>query len=74
MKQQEIYTRKNVSTILGEGIVKNVFKIDNLELNIEVFLHSIGYFFPVATTDKYYEPEEEKLVMVIDWFIEEWLC
>ncbi|AFY58956.1 transcriptional regulator [Rivularia sp. PCC 7116] len=73
LKQQEISTRQNVSKILVEGIVNNIFKIDNLERDTEVFLHSIGYFFPVATTEKYFEPEEEKLIMVIDWFIEKWL-
>lgn len=73
LKHQEISTRQNVSKILIEGIVNNLFKIENLERDVEVFLHSIGYFFPVATTEKYFEPEEEKLVMVIDWFIEKWL-
>ncbi len=74
LKEQEIWTRQNISKILIEGIVNNLFKIENLELDVEVFLHSIGYFFPVATTEKYFEPEEEKLIMVIDWFIEKWLC
>ncbi len=73
LKEQEYWTRKNVSKILTEGIETNLFNIDNLERDIEVFLHSIGYFFPVATTERYYEPEEENLVMVIDWFIEKWL-
>ena len=73
LKQQEIWTRNNVSKILIEGIVNNLFKIEDLERDVEVFLHSIGYFFPVATTEKYFEPEEEKLIMVVDWFIEKWL-
>ncbi len=66
--------KNNVSIILKEGIKANVFQIDNLELEIdlEVFLYSIGYFFPMPTTEKYYEPEEEKLCMVIDWFIQKW--
>ncbi|MGB3692071.1 MAG: hypothetical protein WA865_19335 [Spirulinaceae cyanobacterium] len=66
--------RNNVLGILQEGIQKNVFQINNLEQDLEVFLYSIGYFFPLATTEKYYEPEEEKLCLVIDWFIQQWCC
>lgn len=70
LEEQSNFTRKNVSKILQEGIDSNLFKINNLERDVEVFLHSIAYFFPVATTERYFEPEEEKLCMVIDWFIE----
>lgn len=73
LKEQEYWTRKNVSKILTEGIETNLFNIEDLERDLEVFLHSIGYFFPVATKEKYFEPEEENLVMVIDWFIQKWL-
>ena len=38
--------------------------------DLEVFLYSIGYFFPMPTTEKYYEPEEGKLCLVINWFIQ----
>ncbi|MBE9213806.1 TetR/AcrR family transcriptional regulator [Plectonema cf. radiosum LEGE 06105] len=72
IEEQSNWTRKNLFKILQEGIETNLFKIDNLERDVEVFLHSIGYFFPVATTEKYFEPEAEKLLMVIDWFIEKW--
>lgn len=72
LKQQESLTHQNVSQILIEGINNNLLKIDNLERDVEVFLHSIGYFFPVTTIEKYFEPKEEKLIMVIDWFIEKW--
>jgi hypothetical protein len=44
----------------------------NFQQDLEVFLYSIGYFFPMPTTEKYYEPEEEKLEIVIDWFIQQW--
>lgn len=73
LEEQSDWTRKNVSQILQEGINNSLFFIEHLERDVEVFLHSIGYFFPVATTEKYFEPQEEKLVMVIDWFIEKWL-
>ncbi|MBW4508506.1 MAG: TetR/AcrR family transcriptional regulator [Scytonematopsis contorta HA4267-MV1] len=70
LEEQTNWSRRNVLKIFQEGIEANLFHIDNLERDVEVFLHSIGYFFPVATTEKYFEPEEEKLCMVIDWFIE----
>lgn len=72
IEEQSIWTRKNVSMIMQAGIDSNWFHITNLERDIEVFLHAIAYFFPLATTEKYFEPEAEKLIMVIDWFIEKW--
>jgi hypothetical protein len=36
------------------------------------FLYSIGYFYPMPTTEHYYEPEPEMLIRVIDWFVEQW--
>jgi AcrR family transcriptional regulator len=63
---------QNVLNLLQEGIQSHLFQIDNLERDLEVFLYSIGYFFPMPTTEKYYEPEEEKLCTVVDWFIQKW--
>lgn len=70
---ENIAVRNNVLNILQEGIQKQVFSIQNLEEALEVFLFSIGYFFPMPTTEQYYEPEEEKLILVIDWFIQIWM-
>jgi AcrR family transcriptional regulator len=72
-EEQGQIVRQNVLNILQEGIQLKAFQIDNLEQDLEVFLYSIGYFFPLPTTEKYYEPEEEKLCTVIDWFIRKWL-
>ena len=63
---------RNVLNLLQDGIQSHVFEIDSLEQDLEVFLYSIGYFFPMPTTEQYYEPEEEKLCMVVDWFIQKW--
>lgn len=71
-QEQKKEVKNNVLTILIEGIKANLFQIDNLERDLEVFLFSIGYFFPMPTTEKYYEPELEKLCLVIDWFIQQW--
>ncbi len=71
-QEQGKAVKNNVLSILHEGIQANLFHIDHLELDLEVFLYSIGYFFPMPTTERYYEPEEEKLCMVIDWFIHKW--
>ncbi|NJM75702.1 MAG: TetR/AcrR family transcriptional regulator [Acaryochloridaceae cyanobacterium RU_4_10] len=65
--------KRNVASILQEGIQANLFQCDRLEQDLEVFLYSIGYFFPMPTTEKYYEPDEEKLCIVIDWFVQKWL-
>jgi AcrR family transcriptional regulator len=70
-EQCEVFER-NVLNILQAGIDSHLFQIDNLERDLEVFLYSVGYFFPMPTTEKYYEPEEEKLCMAIDWFIQKW--
>jgi AcrR family transcriptional regulator len=71
-KEQGETVKNNVLSILQEGIQSKVFQIDCLEQDLEVFLYSIGYFFPLPTTEKYYEPEEEKMGLVIDWFIQKW--
>lgn len=71
-EEQGQVVRNNVLNILQSGIQTNLFQIDDLERDLQVFLYSIGYFFPMPTTEKYYEPEEEKLCMVIDWFIQKW--
>ncbi|MDJ0798351.1 MAG: TetR/AcrR family transcriptional regulator [Calothrix sp. MO_167.B12] len=71
-EEQGKVVRNNVLNILQSGIQTNLFQIDDLERDLQVFLYSIGYFFPMPTTEKYYEPEEEKLCMVIDWFIQKW--
>ena len=71
-EEQSTVFRNNVLELLQEGSQSRLFQIDNLEQDYRVFLCSIGYFFPMPTTEKYYEPEEDDLCMVIDWFIEKW--
>lgn len=70
---QNMAVKNNVFVLLQAGIQQQIFSIQNLERTLEVFLYSIGYFYPIPTTEQYYEPEEEKLLMVIDWFIEQWM-
>jgi AcrR family transcriptional regulator len=71
-EEQDKAVKNNVLSILQEGVQSDVLQISDLEQDLEVFLYSIGYFFPMPTTEKYYEPDEEKLCMVIDWFIQKW--
>jgi AcrR family transcriptional regulator len=71
-EEQGKVVKNNVLNLLQEGMESQLFQIDNLAQDLEVFLYSIGYFFPMPTTEKYYEPEEDKLCMVIDWFIQRW--
>lgn len=72
LEEQTIWMRENLRKIIQSGVDTNLFCIDNVEQDVEIFLYSIAYFFPIATTERYYEPEEEKLCMVIDWFIKQW--
>lgn len=64
--------RENLKKIIQQGVDRNLFYVDDIEQDVEVFLYSIAFFFPVATTERYYEPEEDKLCMVIDWFVKQW--
>ena len=73
LKQKEgEAVRENVHRILRYGIETNELKIQHLEKDLDVFLFSIGYFFPMPTTENYYEPEEEQLCLVIEWFLQQW--
>jgi AcrR family transcriptional regulator len=71
-EEQSTVFRGNVLSLLQEGMQSQLFQIDNLERDFQVFLCSIGYFFPMPTTEKYCEPEERDLCMVIDWFLQKW--
>ncbi|BDA66899.1 transcriptional regulator, TetR family protein [Calothrix sp. PCC 7716] len=73
LEEQTNWMRENLRKIIQEGVDRNLFYIDDIEQDIEVFLYSIAFFFPVATTERYYEPEEDKLCMVLDWFVKQWL-
>jgi AcrR family transcriptional regulator len=73
-QEQGKAVKNNVLSILQEGIQASLFEIDRLEHDLEVFLYSIGYFFPLPTTEQYYEPTEEQLCQVVDWFIKQWCC
>lgn len=79
--QQQRRVRETVRSILLEGIELQQFAISTdrdaeeivqVDRDLEVFLYAIGYFFPMPTTEQYYEPEEEKLCLMLDWFIQKW--
>lgn len=70
--EQNKMVRDNVLGILQEGVEQQHFKIDDLARDLDVFLYSIGYFFPMPTTEQFYDPEEAKLCLVIHWFIQQW--
>ena len=71
-EEQGKAVKQNVSSILQEGMQANLFHIEQLEQDLTVFLYSIGYFFPLPSTEQYYEPSEENLCLVIDWFVKQW--
>ncbi len=73
-KQQEDQSvAQNVMLLLQEGVETKVFRPIDVDRDGSVFLYSIGYFYPMPTTEQYYEPESEMLVRVIDWFLEQWM-
>ncbi|MEO0456875.1 MAG: helix-turn-helix domain-containing protein [Cyanobacteria bacterium P01_A01_bin.114] len=69
---EDLSVTNNVQSILQEGIREKLFEIKKLDRDLQVFLCSIGIFFPIPTTEQYYEPDKAKLCLVIDWFIEKW--
>lgn len=71
-EEESQVVRDNVAFLLKEGIQANVFKVENFEQDLKVFLYSIGYFFPKPTAEDHYELDEKNLEMVIEWFIRQW--
>jgi AcrR family transcriptional regulator len=71
-EEQGKAVKQNVLRILQEGVQSNLFHVEHLEQDLTVFLYSIAYFFPLPTTEQYYEPSEENLCLVIDWFVKQW--
>jgi AcrR family transcriptional regulator len=73
-KQQEDQSvAQNVMALLQEGVQTNVFRLADLQQDGQVFLYAIGYFYPMPTTEQYYEPDADMLIKVIDWFLAQWM-
>ncbi len=61
----------NLLFLLKNGIEKKEFKSKNPEKDIEILLYSLVFFYPLAGQIKI-EPEEDKYINVINWFIDLW--
>jgi AcrR family transcriptional regulator len=72
-QQEDRAVAQNVLMLLQEGIQSQLFQLKNLEQDGQVFLYSIGYFYPMPTTEQYYEPDADMLIRVIDWFLAQWM-
>jgi AcrR family transcriptional regulator len=73
-KQQEDQSvAQNVMMLLEEGVQTQVFRLADRERDGQVFLYAIGYFYPMPTTEQYYEPDADTLIQVIDWFLTQWM-
>ncbi len=72
-RQEDQSVAQNVMMLLQEGIQTQVFHLANLERDGQVFLYAIGYFYPMPTTEQYYEPDADMLIQVIDWFLAQWM-
>lgn len=61
----------NLLYMLKDGIKKEEFNSSTPEKDIEILLYSLVYFFPLAGQLKN-EPEEDKYLSIIDWFLNLW--
>lgn len=71
LEEEAKWMYENLLFILKQGIKKKEFVINNPEKDVEVLLFSLYYFFPLARENQL-EPDEKKLVEIIDWFIHLW--
>lgn len=69
LEEEGKWLYENILFIVKEGIEKGEFKSDNPEKDVEVLMYSLISFFPFAGQK---EPDEEKFLMIIDWFISLW--
>jgi AcrR family transcriptional regulator len=72
-QQEDRAVAQNIMMLLQEGIQTQLFSFKDLEQDGQVFLYSIGYFYPMPTTEQYYEPDADMLIRVIDWFLAQWM-
>jgi TetR/AcrR family fatty acid metabolism transcriptional regulator len=70
--EESTWLIENITKILVQGNESCEFKVAEPAEDAEVFLYSIGYFFPMATYEVVKEPDEEMLNKVINWFIKTW--
>jgi AcrR family transcriptional regulator len=61
-----------VTRMLHEGVQRKQFRITDVERDAKVFLFSIAYCFPNALTEPPIPPTEQDLLLVVDWFLEQW--
>ncbi len=61
-----------ISSILSDGCQRREFNITDIDETVFVFLHAIGWFFPLATDEFREEPDEKAFLKVIRWFIKQW--
>lgn len=61
-----------VTRILSEGVERKQLRITEVERDAKVFLLSIAYCFPNALTEPPIAPTEQDLLLVVDWFLEQW--
>ncbi len=61
-----------VVRILREGVQRRIFRVASVEDDAKVFLLSIAYCFPNALTEPPIPPTEQDLLLVVNWFLEQW--
>ncbi|MFN8578019.1 MAG: TetR/AcrR family transcriptional regulator [Candidatus Sericytochromatia bacterium] len=71
IKEEAEWMYENLFFILKDGIKKGELNSEFPEKDIEVLLYSLVYFFPLAGQLSE-EPNEDKYLDLIDWFINLW--
>jgi AcrR family transcriptional regulator len=61
-----------IAKILQEGSARGLFRRLDVPSETEVFAYAIAYFFPVAGREPDIRPTEEKLKLLVEWFLRQW--
>jgi AcrR family transcriptional regulator len=61
-----------VTQILREGVERRQLHIADVERDTKVFLLSIAYCFPNALTEPLIPATEQDLLLLVEWFLEQW--
>jgi AcrR family transcriptional regulator len=72
LREEGAMMRENLVRLLQHGVQSGEFHVDDLERDATVLLYSIAYFFPHALSSLPSPPQEEDLLLVVNWFLEVW--
>ena len=71
-REERAMMERTVVELLREGVGRGLFVCHDPARDTMVFLLSIAYCFPTATTSLDEWPREEWMLLVVDWFLDVW--